>query len=167
MTYRLIDFVQVMRDVPWKETTDQTYTYNPTTKMSDLEPIERAAFLGELRTLLQSYEPLRDRKTIESFLEVVGSRVEKGAQEYGDASPKRAFADLVDEMMQEAADIAGWACQAWRRVNRLASNRTMHADHPLVMLSNLLMQRADDAFHLWEELQSMRDGIAKTADRKA
>ena len=36
MTYRPIDFVQVMRDVPWKETTDQTYTYNPTTKMLSL-----------------------------------------------------------------------------------------------------------------------------------
>ena len=135
--------------------------------MSDLEPIERAAFLNELRALLCESEPLRSREAIDGFIGVVNARVAKGAQEYGDASPKRAFADLVDEMMQEAADIAGWACQAWRRVNRLASNRTMHADHPLVMLSNLLMQRADDAFHLWEELQSMRDGIAKTADRKA
>ncbi len=133
--------------------------------MSDLEPIERAAFLNELRALLRESEPLRSREAIDGFIGVVNARVAKGAQEYGDASPKLPFTELLSEMQQEAADIAGWACQAWRRVNRLSSACTLDKLHPLVQLSGMLLQSAEDAFHLWAEMRWARAGLAVEADK--
>lgn len=132
--------------------------------MSELEPIERAAFLNELRAAFQGYKPMSGN-SVKDFLALVNARVAQGAKEYGDASPQREFAELIGEMEQEAADIAGWACQAWRRVGHLSSNKTLHKDHPLVILSNMLIQRAEDAFHLWDDLRYLREGIATRCDQ--
>lgn len=49
------------------------------------------------------------------FLASLALRLQKGAEEYGNASFERTFADLTDELLQEYLDIAGWAYIGWAK----------------------------------------------------
>lgn len=53
------------------------------------------------------------------FVARVRARLEVGATTYGDSSFLRPTAELVDELMQEVEDIAGWGLLLWIRLDDL------------------------------------------------
>ena len=53
------------------------------------------------------------------FMDRVRARMEVGSETYGDISLTRPRAELVDEIMQELEDVAGWSVLLWHRVERL------------------------------------------------
>ncbi len=61
-----------------------------------------------------------DKDTLEQFNEweiALHNRLEIGAQEYGDSSYKREYMDLLEELLQENLDRAGWAYIMWVKAN--------------------------------------------------
>lgn len=63
---------------------------------------------------------LDDADTKEVFGEweiALHRRLEAGAEEYGDSSYKRDYADLLEELLQENLDRAGWAYIMWVKAN--------------------------------------------------
>jgi hypothetical protein len=61
------------------------------------------------------------------FMEEVLSRAIEGAKTYGDHSYDRPKAELIDEIMQECADVCGWSFILWARL--------FHMKHKLSELS--------------------------------
>lgn len=53
------------------------------------------------------------------MLSRITARLEVGAREYGDASFERPIASTLDEILDELADVAGWAIVISERVRRL------------------------------------------------
>lgn len=51
-----------------------------------------------------------------NFCDAVQARLEKGAVTYGDQSFNVAPAVLLEELQQEALDLAGWGFILWRRL---------------------------------------------------
>ena len=62
------------------------------------------------------------------FETIVRRRLRRGARDYGDASFARPVTDLLDEIEQELADVAGWAAVAFEKLARLRS-LAMLLDH--------------------------------------
>ena len=56
-----------------------------------------------------------------TFAEAVRKRLEQGRATYHDESFDREPADLLQELAQEALDLAGWGFVLWARVQRLAT----------------------------------------------
>lgn len=61
---------------------------------------------------------LRDAD-IDRFIVRLRTRLAAGAVTYGDTSFTRPAAELVDEVMQELEDTAGWSLLLWTRLDRL------------------------------------------------
>lgn len=53
------------------------------------------------------------------FVDRLSIRLAAGAVTYGNTSFTRPAADLVDEVMQELEDVAGWSLLLWIRLDRL------------------------------------------------
>jgi hypothetical protein len=53
------------------------------------------------------------------FTAQVRARLETGRREYGDESFNKDPRELLDELGQEAMDLAGWGYILWHRVNAL------------------------------------------------
>jgi hypothetical protein len=51
----------------------------------------------------------------EEFLGRLAQRLERGRQEYGDASLQRPIDELRGEIEEELLDVAGWAFVPWLR----------------------------------------------------
>ena len=51
-----------------------------------------------------------------AFIEAVRTRLEAGAEAYGDRSFERPTAELVRELQQEALDLAGWGFVLFERL---------------------------------------------------
>lgn len=58
-------------------------------------------------------------QSIDRFVTRLRARLAAGAREYGDRSFTRPPAELVDEVMQELEDVAGWSLLLWLRLDRL------------------------------------------------
>jgi hypothetical protein len=57
-----------------------------------------------------------------AFTAAVRARLEKGREAYRETpAATRPMPELVDELMAEAADIAGWSACLWTRLERLRS----------------------------------------------
>ena len=56
---------------------------------------------------------------VDRFVARLRARLAAGAVTYGDSSFTRPAADLVDEVMQELEDVAGWSLLLWIRLDRL------------------------------------------------
>ena len=54
-----------------------------------------------------------------SFLAQLELKVQRGADEYGDASFQLPLATVISEWEAEALDIAGWGFVLWVRMQRL------------------------------------------------
>ena len=54
-----------------------------------------------------------------SFFAAVGARLEVGEREYG-TSQDRPSHELVDEIMQELEDVAGWSILLWSKLRRIS-----------------------------------------------
>lgn len=136
--------------------------------MTDLEPIQRGAFLAELRraaTRHTFWKPTEDGHLLDLFVARLDARLAKGAEDYGDRSPSRPFYELLDEMQQELLDIAGWACMAWRKVNAsVRDGETLHDRHPKVMLAQQLLDEALSAFWVFVQWQGRLAKLCKDLD---
>jgi hypothetical protein len=56
---------------------------------------------------------------LDRFVVHLRARLEAGAKTYGDSSFRRPASQLVDEVMQELEDVAGWSVLLWIRLDRL------------------------------------------------
>lgn len=59
---------------------------------------------------------LRRHTEFLNFCDAVQARLEKGAVTYGDQSFNVAPSVLLEELQQEALDLAGWGFILWRRL---------------------------------------------------
>lgn len=55
----------------------------------------------------------------DDFLAVVRARLERGRTDFEDRSLDRPATELVDEIGEELADVAGWAAVLWVRLQRI------------------------------------------------
>jgi hypothetical protein len=62
----------------------------------------------------------RSRKWAGEFLEAVFEKMERGQKEHGDQSLSMKPHLLIEEMMEECVDIAGWGAIAWMRLRELS-----------------------------------------------
>ena len=53
------------------------------------------------------------------FFELVAARLEAGRQEYGDRSFERKGEELIDEIIEELADVCGWSYILFDRLQKL------------------------------------------------
>jgi len=63
-----------------------------------------------------------DRPWAEYFFNAVREKMVRGQEEHGDVSLDRDASDLVEEMMEECVDIAGWGAICWMRLAELLSD---------------------------------------------
>lgn len=59
-------------------------------------------------------------RSFRAYMDLVGSRLNHGAVEYGEASFERPILELITEIKEELADVAGWSWIMWHRLNRMA-----------------------------------------------
>lgn len=59
---------------------------------------------------------MKNRDDLARFLNLVRARLDKGAEAYGDASIERPTQDLLNEIVEELADVAGWAAVLAARI---------------------------------------------------
>ena len=52
------------------------------------------------------------------FFELVAARLEAGRQEYGDRSFERKGEELIDEIIEELADVCGWSYILFDRLQK-------------------------------------------------
>ena len=105
-------------------------------------------------------EPLQ-----EEFVGILRAAWERGAAEYGDVSFYRPLPETLNELQQEAADIAGWGYIVWAQIKRLMDTRLSIADSPnrvaaMEMLITGLVELIEsqpigDAIHSDARLQSL------------
>lgn len=62
---------------------------------------------------------LRRRQQMHDFLDLVLNKLDRGQREYGDRSFTRDPKALLDEMLEEVADIAGWGAVLAVRIHEL------------------------------------------------
>lgn len=62
----------------------------------------------------------------EAFVASVRSRLEAGKRAYGDDSFRRPPTELIDELTQEALDLAGWAFVLWSRLRGVYERVAAH-----------------------------------------
>jgi len=60
-----------------------------------------------------------ERPWVEHFFTAVREKMEVGQREHGDGSLDRNPSELIEEMMEEAVDVAGWGAIAWMRLAEL------------------------------------------------
>ena len=53
------------------------------------------------------------------FFELVAARLEAGRKEYGDRSFERKGEELIDEIIEELADVCGWSYILFDRLQKL------------------------------------------------
>ena len=63
-----------------------------------------------------------DRPWAEYFFNAVREKMIRGQEEHGDGSLDRDPSGLIEEMMEECVDVAGWGAIAWMRLAELASD---------------------------------------------
>ena len=56
---------------------------------------------------------------LDRFVERIRLRLQRGAREHGNRSFTRPLGELVEELMAETEDIAGWGLLLWSRLDRL------------------------------------------------
>jgi hypothetical protein len=60
-----------------------------------------------------------ERPAFADFAAAIGRRLEKGRKAYGDRSFDLASPRLVDEVLEELEDVAGWSFVLWCRLRRV------------------------------------------------
>lgn len=56
-----------------------------------------------------------------TFLYELGKKLERGQQLYGSSSFKKSEGELLEELQQEAVDLAGWGYILWAKIEALKS----------------------------------------------
>jgi hypothetical protein len=65
---------------------------------------------------------------LRSWVGQLHTRLEIGAEEYGDSSYQRTFMDLMEELTQENLDRAGWAYILWVKASAALDSGNLNAD---------------------------------------
>lgn len=65
------------------------------------------------------------------FTEEIHARAQRGAVEYGDRSYERPLPELIDETMEELADVCGWSFILWSRLRDLKAKVAV-IDHAIL-----------------------------------
>ena len=60
-----------------------------------------------------------DRPTFAEFTTAVADRLKKGEHDYGDRSFDLGSPRLLDEILEELEDVAGWSWILWCRLRRI------------------------------------------------
>jgi len=95
------------------------------------DPKEQIGNLTEaIEGLSSSLDP-QTRKEGTAFLEAAIERLEKGAREYGAKSFTMQPGELLEELQQEALDLAGWGFVLWKRLELLKAAAAL-AEGPTV-----------------------------------
>lgn len=59
---------------------------------------------------------MKNADDLAKFLHLVRARLEKGSEDYSDKSLERPTQDLLGEIVEELADVAGWAAVLAARI---------------------------------------------------
>lgn len=70
-----------------------------------------------------------------AFEHTLRDRLDQGVRTYGDVSFKRGWSDLLEELAEEAIDLAGWGFILWCRIQRSlrvidSAVETLHKPEP-------------------------------------
>jgi hypothetical protein len=60
------------------------------------------------------------RPWVEYFFQAVREKMDRGQSEHGDGALERDPSELIEEIMEECVDIAGWGSIAWMRLAELS-----------------------------------------------
>ena len=105
------------------------------------------------------------------FLAALRDRLALGAKEYGNASFDREFSELVDEILQEDIDRAGWSYIIWAKaknmLNKHGKSLPTHQLHILDSLCDAAFITAMRAYAAWETNHHMLYELAYRATRDA
>jgi hypothetical protein len=103
----------------------------PTTRLSLLQRIDELR-KAEAECLAQAEiskkkqpNTMKHTEDLARFLHLVRARLEKGSEVYGDASIERPTQDLLGEIVEELADVAGWAAVLAARIFALQRKAKM------------------------------------------
>jgi hypothetical protein len=96
----------------WHE--DGTYTFPDGTTFYRDEPLYQSPLLEEVK-------PAQGRWVEEfpHFSQALADKLRQGYEEYGDGSFARSPEHILDELSQEALDLAGWGFILWVRLRDL------------------------------------------------
>lgn len=105
------------------------------------------------------------------FLAALRDRLALGASEYGNKSFEREFGELVDEILQEDIDRAGWSYIIWAKAkSMLMKHGKSLPKHQLDILDSLCdaaVVTAERAYAAWESNTHMLYELAYRATRDA
>lgn len=118
------------------------------------------SFLSQLKSRLETQSHSAE------FIGLVAERLAVGEQEYGDRSPSKPFADLNTEIAEELLDVAGWACQVWRKL-AASNSEAIHSRHPRAVLADAMVALSMDAFTVWLATRDRLAKICKELDARA
>jgi len=62
---------------------------------------------------------MKNADDLDKFLNIVKNRLEKGSEDYDEASFDRPTSNLLQEIVEELADVAGWAAVLAARIFEL------------------------------------------------
>lgn len=103
------------------------------------------------------------------FLSCLGERLALGAREYGNKSFARDFIELVDEILQEDIDRAGWSYIIWAKAKIMMSKHGKSLPtHQLDILDSLCdsaIVTAERAYAAWESNHHMLYELAYRATK--
>lgn len=126
----------------------------------------------------QFVEVLKDKLVKETaqqrphvFLASLRDRLALGAKEYGNKSFEREFSELVDEILQEDIDRAGWSYIIWAKaknmLNKHGKSLPTHQLNILDSLCDAAIITAERAYAAWETNHHMLYELAYRATRDA
>jgi hypothetical protein len=105
------------------------------------------------------------------FLGNLRDRLALGAQEYGNKSFSREFEELVDEILQEDVDRAGWSYIIWAKAKTMLNNHgkslPTHQLNILDSLCDAAVMTAERAYAAWESNSQTLYELAYRASRDA
>lgn len=128
------------------------------------ERMDRYQFVEELKARL--VKETADHKP-HIFLGQLRDRLALGETEYGNASFDREFGQLLDEILQEDVDRAGWSYIIWAKakliMNRHGKSLPTHQLNILDSLCDAALVTAQRAYAAWETNHHMLYELAYRA----
>lgn len=127
------------------------------------ERSDRYAYLKLLKERLEKETPAH-RPNL--FLAYLSDRLAMGEAEYGNASFDRSFRELLEEILQEDLDRAGWAYIIWAKAKNMAATGkySLQVRNLLKDISDSSLQSAVRAYGAWESHLAAMDSDAWVLD---
>jgi len=68
---------------------------------------------------MKNNKPMLYKKHFNKFVKALNTKMEKGYQEYSDDSFNLPAENVIQEMIEETEDIAGWGLILWVRLQKM------------------------------------------------